>query len=343
MEGRGTEHIKVVSQQTGTRNDEGSGPAPPRGGVGGEGQFCCEWPGVGSLAAGGVSSRTPISRNSPQPVCFGASLEPGRLCAGAPRGRRGPRPGAQACAETLGRPCLLENGRLHPPRGPHATPGTRGSAHAAGPSTLVPPGVLTPLSARRREARLRTAHSRAWPAPPPAGLPLRPVQPQPGPSRPPPPGPPLRSPKPGPPAPGLHTGPAHRPLSSAEHSSQISTWRAPWRKLGLGSNVTSRLRASVSPPANGAWPQPQGPEIWQLQGPEGCGPTVGCGQALPLCSLREPPPGQSSLPGLPAAPAKGRAPGALAGSAEGTGPGSPEVLLPWVHGPELLLNRSGQW
>lgn len=160
MEGRGTEHIKVVSQQTGTRNDEGSGPAPPRGGVGGEGQFCCEWPGVGSLAAGGVSSRTPISRNSPQPVCFGASLEPGRLCAGAPRGRRGPRPGAQACAETLGRPCLLENGRLHPPRGPHATPGTRGSAHAAGPSTLVPPGVLTPLSARRREARLRTAQSR---------------------------------------------------------------------------------------------------------------------------------------------------------------------------------------
>lgn len=219
----------------------------------------------------------------------------------------------------------------------------RGSAHAAGPSTLVPPGVLTPLSARRREARLRTAHSRAWPAPPPAGPPLRPVQPQPGPSRPPPPGPPLRSPKPGPPAPGLHTGPAHRPLSSAEHSSQISTWRAPWRKLGLGSNVTSRLRASVSPPANGAWPQPQGPEIWQLQGPEGCGPTVGCGQALPLCSLREPPPGQSSPPGLPAAPAKGRAPGALAGSAEGTGPGSPKVLLRWVHGPELLLNRSGQW
>lgn len=188
---------------------------PPRGGVGGEGQFCCEWPGVGSLAAGGVSSRTPISRNSPQPVCFGASLEPGRLCAGAPRGRPGPRPGAQACVETLGRPCLLENGRLHPPRGPHATPGTRGSAHAAGPSTLVPPGVLTPLSARRREARLRTAHSRAWPAPPPAGPPLRPVQPQPGPSRPPPPGPPLRSPKPGPPAPGLHTGPAHRPRTPA--------------------------------------------------------------------------------------------------------------------------------
>lgn len=210
MEGRGTEHIKVVSQQTGTRNDEDSGPAHPRGGVGGEGQFCCEWPGVGSLAAGGVSSRTPISRNSPQPVCFGASLEPGRLCAGAPRGRRGPRPGAQACAETLGRPCLLENGRLHPPRGPHATLGTRGSAHAAGPSTLVPPRVLTPLSARRREARLRTAHSRAWPAPPPAGPPLRPVQPQPGPSRPPPPGPPPQ-PEAGPTRPG----PAHRPRTPA--------------------------------------------------------------------------------------------------------------------------------
>lgn len=49
------------------------------------------------------------------------------------------------------------------------------------------------------------------------------------------------------------------------------------------------------PPANGARPQPQGPE--------GCGPAEGRGQALPLCSPREPHQGQRSPPGcLPPQP-----------------------------------------
>lgn len=60
----------------------------------------------------------------------------------------------------------------------------------------------------------------------------------------------------------LFSGPAHHPLCRSILP-QIATWLAPSWKPGLCSNVTSWLQASVSPPVNGGWPQPQGSEIRQ--------------------------------------------------------------------------------
>lgn len=70
------------------------------------------------------------------------------------------------------------------------------------------------------------------------------------------------------------SGPTHHPLwrNTLPH---ISTWLAPSRKLGLCSNVTSRLQSSVSPPVNGGWPQPQGSEIQQLLRTQGLWSDIG--------------------------------------------------------------------
>lgn len=101
---------------------------------------------------------------------------------------------------------------------------------------------------------------------------------------------PLPSPSPSPSHPGSLMlvlpilGPAYHPLcrSTLPH---ISTWLAPSRKLGLCSNVTSRLQSSVSPPVNGGWPQPQGSEIWQPLRIRGLWFDIGLQGALPASVL----------------------------------------------------------
>lgn len=282
----------------------------------------------------------PITPQSPQPVCFGACLGPGRPCEGAPKGgdghsqgagqaRRGwtARPGRTGLPRGLaqgllprpahgpGGPACWKTAAYVPPPGPHVL-----RAPAAQPVQLVPassPGVPTPLCARHRAARLRTARRQRVASSRTSRPPLRPGQPRPGRLR-------LalsRSPTPVPPAPGLHTGPSPLPSTLPRYlpgwppgGSSVSAQTSPAGCEPLSPHLQTEHGLNPRALKSGSREAPRAvARQWAVVRPCLCAP---CG------SPRQ---GQSGPPGLLAAPARRRAPRAPAGRAEETSPGSPPL------------------
>lgn len=292
----------------------------------------------------------PITPQSPQPVCFGACLGPGRPCEGAPKGGDGHSQGAgQACrgwtarpgrtglprglaqgllprpAHGPGGPACWKTAAYVPPPGPHVL-----RAPAAQPVQLVPassPGVPTPLCARHRAAHLRTARRQRVASSRTSRPPLRPGQPRPGRLR-------LalsRSPTPVPPAPGLHTGPSPLPSTLPRYlpgwppgGSSVSAQTSPAGCEPLSPHLQTEHGLNPRALKSGSREAPRAvARQWAVVRPCLCAP---CG------SPRQ---GQSGPPGLPP-PRPG---GGLPVCRQAARKRPAQAPLPWVHGPELSLNQ----